>query len=50
MPTAPAKSVLTDNENWVYWAPFWYKDGKHIIYTAVDHSNCSPGRITIFTG
>ena len=25
--------------NWVYWAPYWHKDGKHIIYTAADHSN-----------
>ena len=23
----------------MYWAPYWYKDGKHIIYTAADHSN-----------
>jgi Tol biopolymer transport system component len=31
--------ALTTNDKWVYWAPFWYKDGKHIIYTAADHSN-----------
>jgi Tol biopolymer transport system component len=31
--------ALTDNDKWVYWAPFWYKDGKHIIYTAADHSD-----------
>src|SRR5205807_360039 len=30
--------ALTDNPHWVYWAPYWYKDGKHIIYTAADHS------------
>ena len=23
----------------MYWAPYWYKDGKHIIYTAADHSD-----------
>ncbi len=31
--------ALTDNENWVFWAPFWYKDSTHIVYTAADHSN-----------
>src|SRR5262249_29170819 len=31
--------ALTDNDKWVYWAPYWYKDGKHIIYTAADHSD-----------
>ena len=31
--------ALTDDENWVYWAPYWYKDSKHIIYTAADHSD-----------
>ena len=25
--------------NWVFWAPYWYKDDKHIIYTAADHSD-----------
>ena len=25
--------ALTDDENWVFWAPYWYKDGNHIIYT-----------------
>lgn len=29
--------ALTDNDQWVYWAPYWYKDSKHIIYTAADH-------------
>jgi Tol biopolymer transport system component len=33
------ETALTDNDKWVYWAPFWYKDGKHIIYTAADHSD-----------
>lgn len=33
------EKALTDDENWVFWAPYWYKDGKHIIYTAADHSN-----------
>ena len=32
------ETALTDNDKWVYWAPYWYKDGKHIIYTAADHS------------
>jgi TolB protein len=31
--------ALTNNLNWVYWAPFWYKDGKHIVFTGADHSN-----------
>jgi Tol biopolymer transport system component len=30
---------LTTNDKWVYWAPYWYKDGRHIIYTAADHSD-----------
>src|SRR5262249_9425125 len=25
--------------NWVYWAPFWHPDGRHIVYTAADHSD-----------
>ena len=29
--------ALTSDKNWVYWAPYWYKDNKHIIYTAADH-------------
>lgn len=33
------ETALTDNDQWVFWAPFWYKDGKHLIYTAADHSN-----------
>lgn len=32
------ETALTDNDNWVYWAPYWYRDGQHIIYTAADHS------------
>lgn len=32
------ETPLTDNDHWVYWAPYWYKDGQHIIYTAADHS------------
>jgi Tol biopolymer transport system component len=31
--------ALTDDLNWVFWAPYWYKDSKHIVYTAADHSN-----------
>ena len=31
--------ALTDDLNWVQWGPYWYKDGKHIIYAAADHSN-----------
>jgi Tol biopolymer transport system component len=31
--------ALTDDENWVFWAPYWYKDSKHIIYTAADHND-----------
>jgi TolB protein len=30
---------LTAKDTWVYWAPYWYKDGKHIIYTAADHGD-----------
>jgi Tol biopolymer transport system component len=30
--------VLTDT-NGVNWGPFWYKDGKHIVYAAADHSD-----------
>jgi len=33
------ETALTDNDKWVYWAPFWYRDGQHIIYTAADHSD-----------
>ena len=33
------ETALTDNDQWVFWAPYWYKDGKHLIYTAADHSN-----------
>src|SRR5262249_38713526 len=31
--------ALTHNPDSGYWAPCWYKDGKHIVYTAADHSN-----------
>src|SRR5262249_53416414 len=30
--------ALTSDLNWVQWGPYWYKDGKHIIYAAADHS------------
>jgi Tol biopolymer transport system component len=30
--------ALTDT-NGVNWGPYWYKDNKHIIYAAADHSN-----------
>ena len=30
---------LTAEDKWVFWAPYWYKDNKHIIYTGADHSN-----------
>jgi len=33
------EKALTDNLDWVFWAPYWHPDGKHIIYTAADHSN-----------
>ena len=33
------ETALTENVKWVHWAPYWYKDGKHIIYTAADHSD-----------
>ncbi|HEV3256232.1 MAG TPA: biopolymer transporter Tol [Gemmataceae bacterium] len=32
--------ALTDNVG-VNWGPYWYKDGKHIVYAAADHSNPS---------
>ena len=38
-PTARTRSALTDDLNWVNWGPYWYKDGKHIIYAGADHSN-----------
>src|SRR6266446_6811216 len=30
--------ALTDDLNWVFWAPYWYKDSKHILYAGADHS------------
>jgi Tol biopolymer transport system component len=33
------EKALTNNDEWVYWAPFWHKDGKHIVYTAADHAD-----------
>jgi TolB protein len=33
------EKALTKDDKWVYWAPYWFSDGKHIIYTAADHSN-----------
>lgn len=33
------EKALTDNDKWVYWAPYWYRDAKHIVYTAADHSD-----------
>lgn len=33
------EKALSDNDKWVYWAPYWYKDNKHIIYTAADHTD-----------
>jgi Tol biopolymer transport system component len=30
--------ALTDTEG-VNWGPYWYKDGRHIVYAAADHSN-----------
>jgi Tol biopolymer transport system component len=32
------EKALTSDDKWVFWAPYWYKDGRHIIYTAADHS------------
>src|SRR5207249_2123370 len=31
--------ALTDDLNSVHWAPFWYKDGRHIIYAGADYTN-----------
>lgn len=31
--------ALTDDADWVFWAPYWYRDNRHIVYTAADHSN-----------
>ena len=33
------EKALTDNDKWVYWAPYWYRDSRHIIYTAADHGD-----------
>jgi len=33
------ETPLTDDDKWVYWAPYWYKDGQHLVYTAADHSD-----------
>ncbi|MDY3552755.1 biopolymer transporter Tol [Gemmata sp. JC717] len=33
------EKALTSDDKWVYWAPYWYKDSRHIIYTGADHSN-----------
>jgi Tol biopolymer transport system component len=30
--------ALTDT-NGVNWGPYWYKDGRHIVYAAADHSD-----------
>ncbi len=30
--------ALTDTEG-VNWGPYWYKDGRHIVYAAADHRN-----------
>src|SRR5262249_33542235 len=30
--------ALTNDLNWVQWGPFWYRDSKHIVYAAADHS------------
>jgi tricorn protease-like protein len=27
------------NDNGVNWGPYWYKDGRHIVYAGADHSN-----------
>ncbi len=42
--------ALTDDPNWVYWAPYWYKDGKHIIYTGGRPQRPAAGPTTICTG
>ena len=31
--------VLTDDLNAIHWAPYWYKDSRHILYTAADQSD-----------
>ena len=33
------EKALTADDKWVFWAPYWYQDSKHIIYTGADHSN-----------
>jgi TolB protein len=32
------EKALTDTEG-VNWGPYWYLDGRHIVYAAADHSN-----------
>lgn len=34
--------ALTDDLNWVQWAPYWYRDNRHIIYTGADHRTLPP--------
>src|SRR5262249_56516712 len=34
--------ALTDDLNWVQWAPYWYRDSQHIVYTAADHRALPP--------
>ena len=33
-----SERALTDTKG-VNWGPYWYKDGRHIVYAAADHSN-----------
>ncbi|MBY0460502.1 MAG: biopolymer transporter Tol [Gemmataceae bacterium] len=33
------EKALTSDDKWVFWAPYWFKDSRHIIYTGADHSN-----------
>src|SRR5262249_48609809 len=34
--------ALTDDLSWVFWAPYWYKDSRHIAFTGADHTVMPP--------
>ena len=40
--------ALTDDLNWVQWGPYWYKDSKHIVYAAADHSDAGPAELRLY--
>ena len=29
---------MTDKPTWVCWGPYWYPDGKHVVYAGADHA------------